>query len=217
VVEAQADALLTLASAQGFPLFVGFGMYWRGWALAMQGQGEAGLALLRQGMAAVLATGQELTKPTCLILLAERAKQTGEVTEGLRLLTEALTTFETSGRGDMLTEVYRLQGELLLCQATPDAAQAEACFQQALAIARRQQVKSWRALYEYIAQAPLLSTRHMLECLTKPSEQLVNYTTSLERSTRVESLSPTSLDTLRSVAPCKKTTGQRDSCVRCHR
>jgi predicted ATPase len=32
---------------------------------------------------------------------------------------------------------------LLLQQAVPDVAQAEACFQQALAIARRQQAKSW--------------------------------------------------------------------------
>ena len=32
---------------------------------------------------------------------------------------------------------------MLLRQAVPDAAQAEACFQQALAIARRQQAKSW--------------------------------------------------------------------------
>ena len=47
------------------------------------------------------------------------------------------------GQGDLLAEAYRLQGELLLRQAIPDAAQAEACFQQALAIARRQQAKSW--------------------------------------------------------------------------
>jgi len=32
---------------------------------------------------------------------------------------------------------------LLLRQAAPDVAQAEACFRQALAIARRQQAKSW--------------------------------------------------------------------------
>jgi predicted ATPase len=37
----------------------------------------------------------------------------------------------------------RLQGELLLRQAIPDAAQAEACFQHVLAIARRQRAKSW--------------------------------------------------------------------------
>ena len=39
--------------------------------------------------------------------------------------------------------MYRIKGELLLRQAVPDAPQAEACFQQALAIARRQQAKSW--------------------------------------------------------------------------
>ena len=64
--------------------------------------------------------------------------------EGLRLLTEALAVLEASRRGDLLAEVYRLQGELLLRRASPNAAQAEACFQQALAIARRQQAKSWK-------------------------------------------------------------------------
>jgi predicted ATPase len=109
----------------------------------MQGQGEAGLAQLRQGMAAILATGQEVSRPLWLVLLAEAAKHVGQVEEGLRLLTEALTAFEVSGRCDMLTEAYRLQGELLLRQAVPDAVQAEACFQQALTIARHQQARSW--------------------------------------------------------------------------
>jgi predicted ATPase len=142
-VQAQADALLTLETAQGFPVLVGFGTCWRGWALAMQGQGEAGLAELRQGLAAILATGQALSQPLCLVLLAEAAGHAGQIHEGLRVLAEALATFEASGRGDLLVEAYRLQGALLLRQAPPDVPQAEACFQQALAIARRQQAKSW--------------------------------------------------------------------------
>ena len=40
-------------------------------------------------------------------------------------------------------ELYRLKGALLLQQAVPDAAQAEACFHQALDVARQQQAKSW--------------------------------------------------------------------------
>src|SRR5262249_35623766 len=40
-------------------------------------------------------------------------------------------------------ELYRLKGELLLKQTPPDEQQAEACFQQALAIACQQQAKSW--------------------------------------------------------------------------
>jgi predicted ATPase len=142
-VQARADALLTLATAQGFPLFVGFGTCWRGWALAVQGQGEAGLAQLREGLAALLATGQALVRPLCLVLLAEAAGHTGQVGEGPRLLEEALAVITASGRGDLRAEGYRLQGEFLLRQAVPDAAQAEAGFHHALAIARRQQAKSW--------------------------------------------------------------------------
>jgi class 3 adenylate cyclase/predicted ATPase len=142
-VQVQADALLTLATAQGFPLFVGYGRCWRGWALAMQGHGAAGLAQLRQGLAALLAMGLTLSQPFCLVLLAEAAGHAGQVEEGLRLLAETLMALEASGRGDLLAEVYRLQGALLLQQTAQDTTQAEASFQQALAIARRQQAKSW--------------------------------------------------------------------------
>ena len=142
-VQEQADALLTLATAQGFALWVEVGTCWRGWALAMQGQSEAGLAQLHHGLATVLTTGWTLGLPSCLVLLGEAAGHAGQVAEGLRFLTEGLTAFEASGRGDGLVEAYRLQGELLLRQTVPDAAQAGVCFQQALAIARRQQARPW--------------------------------------------------------------------------
>ena len=142
-VQAQADALLTLATAQGFPFWVGLGTCWRGWALAMQGQGEAGLAQMHQGLDAVAAMGQELARVHCLILLAEALGHTGQVEAGLRLLAEVLVEIEASGQGYLLAEAHRLQGVLLQQQAVPEPTQAEACFQHALAIARRQQAKSW--------------------------------------------------------------------------
>ena len=142
-VQAQAEALLTLATEQGFPLFVGHGTYLRGWVLAMQGEGTAGLAQIRQGLAAIMAAGQELSRPVCLVLLAEALGQVGQIEDGLRRLDETLRVLEASGRGDLLAEVYRLKGALLLRRALPDMRQAEACFQRALAIAQRQQAKSW--------------------------------------------------------------------------
>lgn len=36
-LQAQADALWTVATAQGFPLWAGFGTCWHAWSLAMQG------------------------------------------------------------------------------------------------------------------------------------------------------------------------------------
>jgi class 3 adenylate cyclase/predicted ATPase len=139
----QTEAFLALATEQGLPLHMGYGAVWRGWVLVMQGQGDVGLAQMRRGMAAVLATGMDLSRSLCLILLAEAAGHVGQIADGLHLLVEAVTVMEESGRGEMLTEAYRLQGELHLRQTVPDAVQAEACFQQALTLARQQQAKSW--------------------------------------------------------------------------
>ena len=54
---AQAAAAMTLATEQGFAQWGARGTGLHGWALAMQGQSEAGLAEMRQGLAADLATG----------------------------------------------------------------------------------------------------------------------------------------------------------------
>jgi predicted ATPase len=76
-------------------------------------------------------------------VLGEATGHVGQTEEGLRLLAQALNASEAGGRGDLLAEAHRLQGELLLQQAVPAVAQAEACFRRALAIARRQEAKSW--------------------------------------------------------------------------
>ena len=73
-----------------------------------------------------------------LAQLAEAAGQVGQIDEGMHLLAEALALVDTAG-GPTGRELHRLHGELLLRQAVPEAPAAEACFQQALAIARRQQ------------------------------------------------------------------------------
>jgi predicted ATPase len=142
-LQTQADALLTLATAQEFPLWVGHGTFWQGWVLAMQGQGAAGLAEIRQGLAADLATGSTSWQPYSLGLLAEASGVGGHPDAGLTALAEALAVTDTTELRYYAAELYRLKGALLLQQAVPDAAQAAACFHQALAIARQQQAKSW--------------------------------------------------------------------------
>jgi predicted ATPase len=139
----QAAAAMTLATEQGFAQWVERGTVLHGWALAMQGQGEAGLAAMRQGLTAELATGATLYQPYFLGLLAEAYGAGGHPDEGLHALAEALTVTDTTEARYYAAELYRLKGALLLRQAVPDAAQAEACFHQALAVARQQQAKSW--------------------------------------------------------------------------
>jgi len=115
---------------------------YRGWAWAEQGQIEEGIEQIRQGLAAYQATGAEVAVPYFLARLAEAYGKVGQVGEGLALLDEALTVVDKTGERWWEAELHRLKGELLLWQAVPDEHQAEACFQQALSVARRQEAKA---------------------------------------------------------------------------
>jgi predicted ATPase len=75
--------------------------------------------------------------------LADAYARGAHAGEGLATVAEALTCVEPTGERYAEAELHRLKGELLLKQPVPDAPQAEAGFQQALAVARRQQAKSW--------------------------------------------------------------------------
>jgi predicted ATPase len=151
LTQERAEAARAFAAEQGFALWVAGGTFLRGWALAEQspeavagaGPWEEGVAQMHQGLAAWCATGAEVARPYMLALLAETSAQGGQREEGLPLLAEALAMTNDTEERRWEAELYRLKGELLLQQAAPDAPPAEACFQQALAIARRQQAKSW--------------------------------------------------------------------------
>jgi tetratricopeptide (TPR) repeat protein len=136
------EALMALATAQGFEHRVAQGRIMRGWVLAMQGDAAAGVAHIRQGLGAVQTIGQKLYHPYHLALLAEAYGQAGQPEAGLTCLAEALTLVEATEERWWEAELYRLQGQLLLYLPTPDAHQAEGCFRQALDVARRQQAKA---------------------------------------------------------------------------
>jgi predicted ATPase len=133
---------MALSTEQGFAFYLGWGTILRGWALAEQGGEEEGVTQICQGLAAYRATGAEFFRPYYHALLAEAQGKMGRVAEGLSVLTEALTLVDKTAERIYEAELHRLQGELLLKQTVPDAQQAEACFHQALAVARRQQARS---------------------------------------------------------------------------
>jgi predicted ATPase len=142
-VQAHAEAAISLATEQGFPLFRAYGAMLQGWALAQQGQTQEGLAQLQQGLTAWHATGAETGRPNFLALLAEAYGAMGQPETGMTALTEALMLVDKTGEGLYEPELYRLKGMLLLQRSADHHAEAQACFQQAIAVARRQQAKSW--------------------------------------------------------------------------
>jgi predicted ATPase len=159
----RAEELIALSREQGFPYWLAIGTIYRGWALAEQGQGEEGIAQVRQGLAAYRATGSELFRPYHLAQLAGAYGKVGQAEEGLSALAEALTLINKTGERWCEAELYRLKGELMLQKLsvasrqlsvsnpqslTPNtqhptpSTQAEACFWKAVEIARKQQAKS---------------------------------------------------------------------------
>src|SRR5262249_977460 len=113
-----------------------------GWALAMQGQGEEGIAQIRRGIAAWRASGAAFHIPYLYTLLAEVCDHLGHTADGLQALVEAHTLMEQQEERWWEAEIYRLRGVLLLRQPGTPQAEAETWLQRALDVARHQQAKS---------------------------------------------------------------------------
>jgi predicted ATPase len=142
LVREKSDAVIALASEQGFVRWLGGGMIRRGWALAEQGRAQEGMAELHHGLATWQAMGGELGLPSILALLAEAYNKGGRTEEGLLVLAKAMTVVNKNEERYYEAGLNRLKGELLLQRVIPDEQQAEADFHHALDVAHHQRAKS---------------------------------------------------------------------------
>jgi predicted ATPase len=136
------EATIALCTEQGFPFWLAMASILQGWALAEQGQEQAGITQMRHGLRVWRATGAALAETSYLALMAEACGEAGQAEEGLRLLAEAFAAVEQRDERYFEAELHRLQGELLLVQPAAET-EAEACFLKAAEIARQQHAKSW--------------------------------------------------------------------------
>jgi predicted ATPase len=135
-----AEALVPLSAEQGLPTYWAVGAVQRGWALAEGGHAEEGIAQIHQGLASRAAPLH--WRPWFQVLLAEAYGKAGKVEEAFAALAEALKAVEDTGTACYEPELHWVKGELLLARAPENPTEAEACFRQAIAIARRQGAKS---------------------------------------------------------------------------
>jgi predicted ATPase/transcriptional regulator with XRE-family HTH domain len=163
VAQEQAEEVIAIATKLGLVLWLAWATIIRGWALAQQGK-EAGIAQIRQGLAAAQAAGAVFFRTHQLTLLAEVYQTVGQPKAGLAVLAEALALVEKTEERFWEAEIYRLKGELLLNASREGGrpvlptgglrlsevegmrdeseAEAESCFWQAIEIVRRQEGKS---------------------------------------------------------------------------
>jgi predicted ATPase/class 3 adenylate cyclase len=138
-----AEALIAHSSEHGFLFHLGIGTFIRAAAFPNLGQLHEGIAGLRAVLDAIRTTGNELASSALLALLAEAHGKAGQAEEGLARVAEAQGFMTKTGERYSEAEVHRVKGDLLLALPTPDPAQAEAAFREALEVACRQSAKSW--------------------------------------------------------------------------
>jgi predicted ATPase len=143
VAEDHVQALLALATKQGFSYWLATATIFQGWLAARGGEADRAIALIKRGLSAYRAMSAELWVPYFLGMLAEAHSNAARPSEGLCLLDQARAKMEQTSECWWEAELCRVQGEMLLRLPDPDRAGANACFERAIKVAREQAARQW--------------------------------------------------------------------------
>lgn len=142
LVQAQAERMIQFSEAHGLCDEWAKGTLFRGWAYAMTGQHEKGIAGIQQGLTALSETGTKEDFPIYFDMLADAYQRAGDTEQALSTLAEALIQIKHTKSRYWEAEIHRHRGALLLALPTQAVTEAEACLTKALEIAQRQKAKS---------------------------------------------------------------------------
>jgi predicted ATPase len=164
LAEQYIDLLIETSSRHGLTLWHALGRAHRGVFLIRQGDLQGGIAHLRDVFDA-----RNVVPPGYRVLdfvaaLAEAFGRAGDASKGLATVESAINRAERTAEGWIVPELMRVKGELLrLDRASGAADVAEACFQDALDLARRQGALAWE-LRAAMSLARLLRDHHGSAC-----------------------------------------------------
>jgi predicted ATPase len=136
-----AEAVIDISREHGLALYGAMAMIMQAWSASKHGGAREAAGQIREGLAALSATGTYLVRPHFLALLAEALFKVNEFDEALLLLDEAMDLVTSKGERYYEAELYRIKGELLLKAGNGNA---EDCFKRSLQIAESQKAKAWQ-------------------------------------------------------------------------
>jgi predicted ATPase len=143
-IQARVAEVMSLATEQGFSPRQTQVDFLQGWLLVEDGHWQAGINQMTRVFTRAKDSGSLARwSAHCAVLMAQACKTTGQIVDGLNIVDEALARAHQTEAREFEAELRRMKGELLLIQNAADEQQAEACFQNALTIARRQSAKSF--------------------------------------------------------------------------
>ena len=135
--------LVALADEKGALYWKVCGMASQGCLFAQTGKPSDAVRMLTSGITAYRSTGATLWAPFHLSNLATSYASLGQLKDAWRCVGETMTAVATTKEKWFEAEVHRIAGDIALLSPEPDAAKAEAYFERALTVARKQQAKSW--------------------------------------------------------------------------
>jgi len=116
------------------------GAVFRGWCLSVFAKRE-GASVIRDAIAAYRATGSLRYVPFFLLLQTDAYRRSGQWDAALQSITEALRLMQVTHERWIEAELHRVRGDLLAWMG--EQTSSELCFQESLAVARRQNAKIW--------------------------------------------------------------------------
>ena len=144
---AAADALLNenfmIADEKGALLWKALATLRRGWLFAVTGKAQDAVLYDHFRTLRISINGLDSVIPWWVSSLARAYADLGQFDDARRCIGEAKAAAETTGERWCEAEINRVAGEIALKSPERDAAKAEAYFQRALAVAQKQQAKSW--------------------------------------------------------------------------
>jgi predicted ATPase len=141
--EAQSDEIIPLAKEKGSPIWEAFGMLNKGCVLQAYDRDAEAVETITAGMAVYQASRATIYVPFFLSHLSVSYARLGRFEDALRCIHEAMNRVESTKERWCEAELGRIAGEIALMSPEPNVAKAQAYFERVLAVARRQQAKSW--------------------------------------------------------------------------
>jgi predicted ATPase len=139
----QAIELVSLAEEKGAQFWKALGISMQGCLLILTGRPGDAIQMITSSITALQSTGSTLWLPLHQPYLARAYAELGQFDDARRCIAEAIAVTETSKEKWHEADIYRIAGDIALLPPQPDVKKAEASFNQALAIARAQEAKSW--------------------------------------------------------------------------
>ncbi|HET7910857.1 MAG TPA: AAA family ATPase [Pseudolabrys sp.] len=142
VVAGQANAAIAFCEEHEFVHYLAMAVILRGWARALQGEFEDGIAEIREGLEKERAIGALLFDSYSLGLLADACIRNKQYGQALEFLEQAQSRLEEENSSHFYAaEIFRLLGETYL-RSNKDLDQAEHYFSKGLKVAREQKARS---------------------------------------------------------------------------